>query len=126
MLNMENKLVIINKIDTLPSNYKNRQIAIKLEDESLLIPSLAISANSEEGTLKLTDFVSKLIEQKYNLYSNNGSEIYFTRDRYLKSLEDCAFNLENLLQQPYADLGSHFIDSAIRSVEEIIGKIDSE
>lgn len=30
MLNMENKLVIVNKIDTLPPNYKNRSIAIEL------------------------------------------------------------------------------------------------
>lgn len=90
---MENKLVIVNKIDTLPPNHKNKKIVVKLEDGSFLIPSLAISANTEEGTLNLTEFVSNLIEQKYSLYSKNSSEIYFTRDRYLKSLEECAGNL---------------------------------
>ena len=133
-------IVIVNKIDALSAGEAGKQIEIEMGEageegeldergkgrEKVLKPALCLSAKEESGVRGLTDFLGRIINDRYNLYGPTSSELCFTRARYLSALQACQADLSQFLASPYADLCSHHLAEAVRRVEEVVGRVESE
>lgn len=85
---MQNRILIVNKADTLPTCLQNKHICIKRNNSSIS-PDLVVSLKDPTAIEAILSKLGAYLKEKFHLCSDSSSEIFFTRTRYLEGLERC-------------------------------------